>query len=378
MNKYSVRAFNDTLGDRPVLMNVYFQSLGRLVIESEDATQRWEWTLEPLQVSKGGANNQLFLLTHPTHPGWMLYVRDYNLVREIQQRYPHKKLPRKHLIDSGFSLAVAMVLVIGLSFAGLYAIKDPVVDSLVQHLPKGYEKKMGQFLINYVVTPAEQQKFAEANRELQQMLSPLLQLGENEGYPFQVFIADSKDLNAFALPGGFLIFNRGLLTAADEAEEIFGVAAHEMAHVTQRHSVRQILSTLGTYAVVQIFLGDVSGVIAILAENSAFLLSRMYSREAEQEADQLAYQYLTEAGIHPRGLVTFFEKLKAHNEKLKEELEKKGVPTTDFPMSFLSTHPTTEERIAQLKTKIDSDISTKKINFKKLEVNLPGFQQKLK
>ena len=181
----------------------------------------------------------------------------------------------------------------------------------------------------------------------------MLKLGEKEGYEFQIFIADDKALNAFAVPGGFLIFNRGMLTEVENIEEIYGVAAHEMAHVTRRHTLRQMLSTIGTYALIQAVFGDVSGILAVMADNSAFLLSRMYSREAEEEADKEGLNYLKQIDVNPNGLVSFFEKLKAHHKKQLAELEKQGIPVADLPLSFLSTHPNTDDRISYLQAQID-------------------------
>lgn len=382
MVKFNVRAFHDTLGDRPVLMKVSFPNFGKMLLESEEVTQKWEWSVETMLISKGGANNQLYLLTDKEHLGWMLYVRDYDVIKEIKKRYPHKKVPPKNKLDTGLSLAIAAILSLFIVIISLYLAKDMIVDKIVKEIPKNYEKKIGEVFINNFVGSEETRKYSSANKELQNLLAPLFKVADKEGYEFQVFISDKNDINAFALPGGFLVFNRGMLEAIDQPEEILGVAAHEMSHVIKRHTLKQILSTLGTYTLFQVFLGDYSGVIAVFADNGAFLLTRMYSRDAENEADLVGFNYLKEANINPEGLISLFEKLKIQNQKKMEELEKLGVPLNKLDISFLSTHPDTDERIAFLQSLIDKEAKSKKQNYIKINFNLEkikkllGYQQR--
>ncbi|MCB9026562.1 MAG: M48 family metallopeptidase [Bdellovibrionaceae bacterium] len=377
MDKFSVRAFHDSFGERPVLMNLSFPHFGKMLIESEDAAQKWEWSVESMIISKGGANNQLFLITHKDQQGWMLYVRDYQVIKEIKRRYPHKKVPPKNLLDTGISLALAAILFLLVAIFGLYMAKDFIADKIVKEIPKKYDKKMGEFFVNNLVSNEETKRFARANSELQKLLAPLFKVAENEAYDFQVYISDKKEINAFALPGGILVFNRGMLEAVDHPEEIAGVAAHEMAHVVKRHSFRQILSSLGTYSLFQFFLGDYSGIMAVFADNGAFLLTRMYSRETEKEADFVGLNYLKKANINPKGLVSFFDKLKFENQRKIEELEKKGIPLSKIDISLISTHPDTDERIAYLQSQISKEISSKEKKYLELNIDLEKFKKLL-
>jgi predicted Zn-dependent protease len=155
--------------------------------------------------------------------------------------------------------------------------------------------------------------------------------------PFTIKVIDSPDINAFALPGGFLYINSGLIMAADNEAELAGVMAHEIAHVTARHGVEQASKgTLFQYlSIPLLFVGGVPGLILQNAANIFVPLTFLkFSRGAEEEADRLGLQYLWAAGYDPAEMLAFFEKLKAREKKNPGTLEK-----------VFSTHPTTGNRL---------------------------------
>ncbi len=158
--------------------------------------------------------------------------------------------------------------------------------------------------------------------------------------PFNVKVIDSNEVNAFALPGGFLYVNRGLLEAADNEAEVAGVLAHEIAHVTARHGIEQASKgELLNYASIGlIFVGGIGGYIAQQALSLAVPLTFLkFSRGAEKEADRLGAQYMWASGYDPNALITFFEKLRS---------KEKGKPGT--LAKVFSTHPMTGDRIKEV------------------------------
>lgn len=157
--------------------------------------------------------------------------------------------------------------------------------------------------------------------------------------PFTIKVIDSSDVNAFALPGGFLYVNRGLLEAAENEAEVAGVLAHEIAHVTARHGIEQASKgQLINYASIPlIFLGGLGGYIIQQAAGLAVPLTFLkFSRGAEKEADRLGAQYMWASGYDPNALITFFEKLQAKDKKKPGTLAK-----------VFSTHPLTGDRITE-------------------------------
>lgn len=156
--------------------------------------------------------------------------------------------------------------------------------------------------------------------------------------PFTIKVIDSDEVNAFALPGGFLYVNKGLILAADNEAEVAGVMAHEIGHVAARHGAEN--QTKGTMAEIgliasSIFLGGLAGMAIYNAEQFGALAAFMhFSRADEAEADRLGVQYLYAAGYDPTAMSTMFEKLAAQNKK------KPGF----FSKAF-ATHPQSVDRM---------------------------------
>jgi predicted Zn-dependent protease len=176
------------------------------------------------------------------------------------------------------------------------------------------------------------------------------------GMPPQPFALESAvirngALNAFATAGGYVYVFSGLILNADHEAELAGVVAHELAHVSQRHIARSIeqsqLAGLGTLAgmLAGAFLGAQSSeagqavMFGALASSRAAQLK--YSREHEEEADQVGLHYLMEARYPPQGLVDAFQKIRRLSW-----LGGSSIP------SYLSTHPGVEERIGYLADRI--------------------------
>jgi len=163
-------------------------------------------------------------------------------------------------------------------------------------------------------------------------------------YPYSFSVADYREINAFALPGGPVWINRGVLHAATNESQVAGVLAHEIAHISQRHAARQV--TNGAFAnwglgLLSALLGNSGG--ATTARTAAGLMTNgiflKFSRDDEREADRVGLQILTRAGWDARGMAELFEVLQ------REQKRDPGTVET-----FMSTHPPPEERIRQLRT----------------------------
>ena len=167
-----------------------------------------------------------------------------------------------------------------------------------------------------------------------------LALHSDAKIPFTIKVLDSDDVNAFALPGGFLYVNKGAILAADNEAELAGVMAHEIGHVAARHGVEQASkATLANYAMIPlIFMTGGLGYLAYQAAQIGVPLAFLkFGRGAEAEADRLGSQYLWAAGYDPNQFLTFFEKL---------EKKEKGKPGT--LSKLFGTHPPTPDRITKV------------------------------
>jgi predicted Zn-dependent protease len=193
--------------------------------------------------------------------------------------------------------------------------------------------------------------------------------------PFTIKVIDEREINAFALPGGHLYINRGVVEAAENEAELAGVMAHEIAHVAARHGVEQASKgELANYlSIPLIFLGGWGGYairqVAGLAVPLGFL---KFSRGAEKEADRLGAQYLWATGYDPQALITFFEKLAAREKKKPGALAK-----------VFSTHPMTADRIKEVRhllarfpDKQEYEVNTSEFNEVKARLISTGAAQR--
>jgi predicted Zn-dependent protease len=169
--------------------------------------------------------------------------------------------------------------------------------------------------------------------------------------PFSFKVIDDQAVNAFALPGGFLFVNTGLILQAETEGEMAGVLAHEIAHVAARHGTRQAtrgqIANLATIPL--IFLGGWTGFGVRQAAGLAIPMGFLqFSRKFEAEADFLGLQYLYASGYDPIAFVDFFERLQA--------MEKKKPGTL---ASVFRSHPMTDDRIASAQKEIERILPAK-------------------
>lgn len=168
-----------------------------------------------------------------------------------------------------------------------------------------------------------------------QALVDQISLGADSGYRFRVHVLDGEEVNAFALPGGYVAVFRGLVREVEGPDELAGVLAHEVAHVIARHPMEHLLQRSGYSLIAALVTGDLSGFAAVAGDAAAFVASMANSRADELEADRLAIRLLNAAGIESRGLPRFFARLEASGAPMPRAL------------ALVSTHPAGEARVQQ-------------------------------
>jgi predicted Zn-dependent protease len=160
-------------------------------------------------------------------------------------------------------------------------------------------------------------------------------------YPYEYRCVNNAAINAFALPGGYIYINRGVIESASDEAELAGVMAHETAHVALRHGTSQASKAYVAeipIALLSGWLGNNSSLgSAIVQMTSGFVLNSVflkYSRDDESQADVLGTQILYDSGYDPRALARFFEMIEA---KSKSQ-----------PIEFFSDHPNPEHRVERV------------------------------
>ena len=165
------------------------------------------------------------------------------------------------------------------------------------------------------------------------------------GKPIALILLREPQINAFAVPGGLFAINAGTITSVKSLDEIAGVMAHEIAHVTQRHYSRSkesfkgqgLLSLVGLLEGIAISSQSPDAGAAVMLGTQAVLLDKQlaYSREQEREADRVGMQYLAIAGYNPESMADFFETMQRSTSRLS------------YLPDFWLTHPLTSERMSE-------------------------------
>jgi predicted Zn-dependent protease len=162
---------------------------------------------------------------------------------------------------------------------------------------------------------------------------------------YTFYVVDAPEVNAFAVPGGYIYINRGLIERAATMSELAGVLGHEIGHVVERHGLEQMARMQNTQLGVNlayILLGRQPGTVeqvALQGGASAFFAS--HSRADENQADEVAVRYMVQAGIDPNGMVTMFQRLIDEQKRSPGAVEQ-----------WFSTHPLAQDRIENVRSLI--------------------------
>lgn len=198
---------------------------------------------------------------------------------------------------------------------------------LTDSVPVSVDETIGEQSSRVVQATSTPCSRPEATRYVNDIADPLVRALADPRFTFRFVVVDSLEVNAFALPGGFVTVNSGLLEAAESGEEVAAVLAHELTHVVRRHGTQRMLRELGATTVLSALFGATS--VAVPARVTHDFLSNAYDRDQEREADSGGLALLKSAGIDPGGMATFFRRL-----------SKTGVA----PPAWLSTHPDPGDR----------------------------------
>lgn len=195
------------------------------------------------------------------------------------------------------------------------------------------------------------------NRDLQRYLdavgSRLAKAKAAGGYPYEFTMINDPAVNAFALPGGPIFVNSGLIAAAENEAQLAGVLAHEIAHVALRHATSQaskanllqLPAALAGEVIGQGSIGAALGQAGLGFGLNALMLR--YSRGAEEEADALGARIMAQAGYNPLEMARAFEKLEAGDRSRAPQ--------------FLSSHPSPGNRVRNVEAEIQT-LRVKKYN----------------
>lgn len=213
------------------------------------------------------------------------------------------------------------------------------------------ERRLGESIMREIRADPSYYDDAEAADYVNSLGNRLVTRGADTRQDFEFFLIRDNQINAFALPGGFIGVNTGLILSAQSESEVASVLAHEIAHVTQYHIARLLaqqkqsqLMSLAALAVAILAArsnSDVAGAATAFGQAGVVQSQLNFTRDNEREADRIGLQILEKSGYDPHAMPTFFERLQRATR-----LYEGGAP------SYLRTHPLTFERLADIQNRV--------------------------
>ena len=329
-----------------------------MIITGDTLSEPLRWPLMDLRALSDTSQSDQLTLTRlaptddeaPRDPA-RLVLHDPELIAWMHRTRPglfrvdmHKGTWRKVFLYSGGAIAAAGLM--------LFVILPAMADTLARIIPIEREIAFGKMvtgqmerLLGKTGDRSIRCEDPAGRAALNKMMTRLTDSRDME-YEISTYVFRNDMVNAFAAPGGQVVIVSGLLDAAQSAEEVAGVLAHEIAHVENRDATRNALRAAGSAGLLTMIIGDFSGgaAFAVLGEK---LMNAAYTREAEEAADLFALSMLDAAYIDAAGFGRFFDEI--------ADLQPFEIP------AYLSTHPVTAERAAQARAFAQSQTDTRPI-----------------
>ena len=248
--------------------------------------------------------------------------------------------------------AALLALFASLPFAGAGQSRLPDFgDASSTTLSPADEREIGAYLMRRIRATMPVIDDPEIEDYIQTLGYNLLAEGTQGSTDFYFFVIADPAVNAFAMPGGYIGVNSGLITSSASESELASVLAHEIAHVTQRHIARAIAAAEATqYATIAAVIAGLiigtqnseAGQATVAGATAASQQRQLnFTRTNEQEADRVGIAMLAKAGYDPRAMPEFFEKLDIASRYYSR------------PPEYLSTHPVTTSRIADSRARAE-------------------------
>jgi beta-barrel assembly-enhancing protease len=299
-----------------------------------------------LSVSAGGLNHDQLVVRWGTAPSTQtVYLKDPSLIRTFRSAAPPELMKELDATAAAVRRARSRnrmawgitAATIGALMVGIWFSMDLLVGWAVDRIPLDWERRIGESAYQDFLIQHPAVKDGPAVAAVQEISERLIAHIPGNPYTFEVAVVKSEVVNAFALPGGYVVVFTALLQQAENAEEVAGVLSHELNHVLERHALQRIVKQLGLVTTVGIIIGDQQGLARVMKQIGVELLSLKFGRSQETEADVTGLQLLHRSHIDPSGMITFFQRM--------TQKERGGV-------EWLSTHPMSAGRAQRLEAEI--------------------------
>lgn len=319
-------------GKSGAAQNVTVMLGGSVLHIMQGAATLESWGVSDIQVLSKPDDPAPAIITVGSYPDARLLIEDGKGWAYLYSRLPkisgkQISLPTHFVAFIGYIVVSAAVLVF------VFTLLPRLIEASAYLIPSPIEKMIGQHVVETMVSDkiCSNPKGQEALEKVLEKLKAQTQ----RKIDLQIVVAHEPLIkNAFAAPGGYIIFFSSLIDQAQSPDEIAGILAHEISHIELYHTTRGMVRDLGFHTALKMMLGDIDYI-----EIAGFFNQLRYSKEDEHAADMHAVKILSAAGINNTGLLSFFRHIQKDESDVFPEFFK-----------YLSTHPETEQRIDDVKS----------------------------
>lgn len=328
-------------GDHPVGQEVSLHIAAGILQIGLDDGRILRWPVADVRQLQDTAGKNGVMLRVTSDPVARLFVKDKSLLAHL----PHRTRPAPP--KGRGRLAAWAVAAVGAVAVQIGVLIPLLADNLAEYIPPAGERALGEATFGHIrealdetgLEPLAVCDGAEGVAALTRLTQKLM--GEQGGdTAVTVSVLDHEMVNAFALPGGYVVLFRGLIETADNPDQVAAVLAHEIGHVVSRDPTRHALRSAGSIGVLGLLFGDFAGGAAVLFLTER-LIAAQYSQEAESGADAFAHDLLAQAGVNPGALGDMFETFR-----------RKHGDSDGLTAHFLS-HPALGDRIAAAQAAVE-------------------------
>jgi len=327
--------FYDGLSANKNAVRVLIRSDGLLI--NTDKSNQILWVFEEIRQNEEVYSDTETHLVNIKHPNQKLIVEEPHFLSVIKKVFPSIRFYDPPRLLTLRRIAVLGVVLILFLIPFSYFVLIPAFSEIVaKKIPVSFEQRLSTPYLSMLV-PKESRCNDDKNyNKIDAIFKTLTATIPESEYDFKLYVVKSDIVNAFALPGGHIVLYSGLLQHTSRPEQVAGVLAHEIQHVTNRHGTESLVRDYSLGLLLSLITNDTKTVEQTVGL-AKYLGLMNYSRENESEADEGGMEMLKEAKIDPAGMVEFFEILDEQAGDVPDSLK------------YFSTHPQTEDRISKLK-----------------------------
>ncbi len=295
------------------------------------------WLYEDIRQNEEVYSDTETHLINLNHPNQKLIVEEPHFLSVIKKLFPSIRFYDPPRLITLRRIAVSGALFILFLIPFSYFVLIPAFSEIVaKKIPVSFEERLSKPYLSMLVPKESQCNSDKEFKKIEAIFNRLTATIPESEYDFKLYVVKSDIVNAFALPGGHIVLYSGLLQHTDRPEQVAGVLAHEIQHVTNRHGTESLVKDYSLGLFLSVITNDTKTVEQTVGL-AKYLGLMNYSRENETEADTGGMKMLNEAKIDQAGMVEFFEILDEQAEDMPDSLK------------YFSTHPQTGDRISKLK-----------------------------